>query len=286
MSNFTPIDLSKLPAPDVIETLDFESLLTDYINDFVARNPNYSTLLESDPAIILMQVVAYREMLLRARINEAAKANMLAFASASDLDNLAAFFGVERLTDETDERLRERTQLALEGFSTAGPVGSYIFHALSASNEVKSVSAISPNPGEVLVTILSNIGDGTASQDLIDAVSAKLNEDDIRPLTDQVTVQGATIVNYSVEAIITVYPGPSSAVIETEANNALNNFISERHAVGKMASLSGIYDALHVDGVKKVELTSPIADVVANDMQAPYCNNISISVITDNSMDS
>jgi len=206
---------------------------------------------------------------------------MLAFANSSDLDNLAAFFGVERLTDETDERLRERTQLALEGFSTAGPIGSYIFHALSASNEVKSVSATSPNPGEVLVTILSNIGDGTVGQELIDAVSAKLNEDDIRPLTDQVTVQGATIVNYSVEAIITVYPGPSSAVIETEANNALNNFISERHAVGKVASLSGIYDALHVDGVKKVELTSPVADVVANDTQAPYCNNISISVITD-----
>ena len=131
------------------------------------------------------------------------------------------------------------------------------------------------------MTILSNIGDGTTSQDLIDAVSAKLNEDDIRPLTDQVTVQGATIVNYSVEAIITVYPGPSSAVIETEANNALNNFINERHAVGKVASLSGIYDALHVDGVKKVELTSPVADVVASDTQAPYCNNISISVITD-----
>ena len=281
MSKFTPIDLSKLPAPDVIETLDFETLLTDYINDFVARNPNYATLLESDPAIIFMQVVAYREMLLRARINEAAKANMLAYATKSDLDNLAAFFGVKRLTDETDDRLRERTQLALEGFSTAGPIGSYIFHALSASNEVKSVSATSPNPGEVLITILSNVGDGTASQDLIDAVSVKLNEDDIRPLTDQVTVQGAAIVNYSVEAIITVYSGPSSAVIETEANNALNNFISERHAVGKVASLSGIYDALHVDGVKKVELTSPVADAVANDTEAPYCNNISISVIID-----
>ena len=31
MNNFTPIDLSKLPAPDVIETLDFENLLTETI---------------------------------------------------------------------------------------------------------------------------------------------------------------------------------------------------------------------------------------------------------------
>jgi phage-related baseplate assembly protein len=281
MSNFTPIDLSKLPAPDVIETLDFENLLTDYINDFIARNPNYSTLLESDPAIILMQVVAYREMLLRARINEAAKANMLAYATKGDLDNLAAFFGVERLIDETDERLRKRTQLALEGFSTAGPVGAYIFHSLSASNEVKSVSVKSPNPGEVLVTILSNIGDGTVNQNLIDTVSAKLNEDDIRPLTDLVSVQGAEIINYQVEAVITVYSGPSSAVVETEANDALQKFISDRHEISRVIAISGIYDALHVDGVKKVELISPLADVETTDEQAPYCSNISISVVID-----
>jgi len=281
MSNFTPIDLSKLPAPDVIETLDFESLLTDYINDFVARNPNYSTLLESDPAIILMQVVAYREVLLRARINEAAKANMLAYATSSDLDNLAAFFGVERLVDETDERLRKRTQLALEGFSTAGPVGAYIFHSLSASNEVKSVSVKSPNPGEVLVTILSNIGDGTVGQELIDTVLAKLNEDDIRPLTDLVSVQGAEIINYQVEAVITVYSGPSSAVVETEANEALQKFILGRHEIGRVIAISGIYDALHVDGVKKVELISPVADVETTNEQAPFCTNISISVVID-----
>jgi phage-related baseplate assembly protein len=281
MSNFTPIDLSKLPAPDVIETLDFETLLTNYINDFVARNPNYATLLESDPAIILMQVAAYREMLLRARINEAAKANMLAYATKGDLDNLAAFFGVERLEDETDERLRKRTQLALEGFSTAGPVGAYIFHSLSASNEVKSVSVKSPNPGEVLVTILSNIGDGTVGQELIDTVLAKLNEDDIRPLTDLVLVQGAEIINYQVEAVITVYSGPSSAVVETEANDALQKFISDRHEIGRVIAISGIYDALHVDGVKKVELISPVADVETTNEQAPYCTNISISVVID-----
>jgi phage-related baseplate assembly protein len=281
MGSFTPIDLSKLPAPDVIETLDFESLLTDYINDFVARNPNYSTLLESDPAIILMQVVAYREMLLRARINKAAKANMLAYATKGDLDNLAAFFGVERLIDETDERLRKRTQLALEGFSTAGPVGAYIFHSLSASNKVKSVSVKSPNPGEVLVTILSNIGDGTVSQELIDTVLAKLNEDDIRPLTDLVSVQGAEIINYQVEAVITVYSGPSSAVVETEANDALQKFISDRHEIGRVIAISGIYDALHVDGVKKVELISPLADVETTNEQAPYCTNIQVSVVID-----
>ena len=281
MSSFTAIDLSQLPAPDVIEKLDFETLLTDYINDFTSRNPNYSTLLESDPAIILMQVVAYREMLLRTRINEAAKANMLAYSKANDLDNLAAFFGVERLQDETDGRLRKRTQLALEGFSTAGPIGAYIFHSLSASEKIKSVSVKSPNPGEVLVTILSKNGNGMVHQELIDIVLEKLNEDDIRPLTDLVSVQGAKIINYQVEAVITVYSGPSSAVVETEANDALQKFISDRHEIGRVIEISGVYDALHVDGVKKVELISPLADVETTNEQAPYCTNIQVSVVID-----
>jgi phage-related baseplate assembly protein len=281
VTNFTAIDLSKLPAPDVIESLDYETLLADYISDFVAKNPNYATLLESDPAIIILQVMAYRELLLRNRINEAAKANMLAYATGGDLDNLAAFYGVERLVDETDERLKTRTQLALEGFSTAGPIGAYIFHALSASNEVKSVLPKSPNPGEVLITILSNIDDGTASNDLVTAVNDKLNQDDIRPLTDQVTTQGATIINYTVEAVITVYPGPSSAVVETEARTALEKFVTERHEIDRIVAISGIYDALHVDGVKKVELITPTNDIITTDEQAPYCTNIIISVVTD-----
>jgi len=281
VTNFTAIDLSKLPAPDVIESLDYETLLSDYISDFVAKNPNYATLLESDPAIIILQVMAYRELLLRNRINEAAKANMLAYATGGDLDNLAAFYGVERLVDETDERLKIRTQLALEGFSTAGPIGAYIFHSLSASNEVKSVLPKSPNPGEVLVTILSNVDDGTASNDLVTTVNNKLNQDDIRPLTDQVTTQGATIINYTVEAVITVYPGPSSAVVETEARTALEKFVSERHEIDRIVAISGIYDALHVDGVKKVELTTPINDIITTDEEAPYCTDIIISVITD-----
>ena len=281
MANFTAIDLSKLPPPKVVEALDYETIFQSALSDFLDKNPNYSTLLESDPAMILLQVFSYREMLLRNRINEAAKATMLAYATGSDLENLAAFFGVQKLTDETDDRLRQRTQLALEGFSTAGPIGAYIFHALSASNDVKSVSVKSPDPGEVLVTILSQNGSGAPSDELIATVLSKLNEDDVRPLTDEVSVQGAEIVNYAVEATITVYSGPSSAVVETEARAALQSFISERHAIGKVAALSGIYDALHVDGVKKVQLAHPTSDVVTTDEQASYCNSITITIVVD-----
>lgn len=281
MGNFTAIDLSKLPAPKVIEELSYEAIFQDILSDFLGKNPSYSTLLESDPAMIMLEVCAYRELLLRNRINEAAKATMLAYATGSDLENLAASLGVQKLVGENDDQLRQRVQLAPEAFTNAGSVGAYTFHALSASSDIKSVSVKSPNPGEVLVTILSKTGDGTASEELIDAVLEKLSEEDVRPLTDQVSVQSAEIVNYSVEAVITVYSGPSSAVVETEARAALDKFLDERHAIEKLVAVSGIYDALHVDGVKKVQLIHPTSDVVTTDEQAAYCNSKTISIVVD-----
>lgn len=281
MGNFTAIDLSKLPAPKVIEELSYETIFQDILSDFLEKNPSYSTLLESDPAMILLEVCAYRELLLRNRINEAAKATMLAYATGSDLENLGASLGVQKLEGETDDQLRQRIQLAPEAFTNAGSIGAYTFHALSASSDIKSVSVKSPNPGEVLVTILSKTGNGTASEELIDAVLKKLSEEDVRPLTDQVSVQSAEIINYSVEAVITVYSGPSSAVVETEARVTLDKFLDERHAIEKLVAVSGIYDALHVDGVKKVQLISPTEDVVTTDEQAAYCNSKTISIVVD-----
>jgi len=281
MGNFTAIDLSKLPAPKVIEELSYEEIFQDILSDFLEKNPTYSTLLESDPAMILLEVCAYRELLLRNRINEAAKATMLAYATGSDLENLGAHLGVQKLIGESDDQLRQRIQLAPEAFTNAGSIGAYTFHALSASSDIKSVSVKSPNPGEVLVTILSKTGNGVASEGLIDAVLDKLSEEDVRPLTDQVSVQSAEIINYSVEAVITVYSGPSSAVVETEARAALDKFLDERHAIEKLVAVSGIYDALHVDGVKKVQLIHPTSDVVTTDEQAAYCNSKTISIVVD-----
>ncbi|MBU6140453.1 MAG: baseplate J/gp47 family protein [Proteobacteria bacterium] len=281
MGNFTAIDLSKLPAPKVIESLSYEEIFQDILSDFLEKNPTYSTLFESDPAMIMLEVCAYRELLLRNRINEAAKATMLAYATGSDLENLGAPLGVQKLEGESDDQLRQRIQLAPEAFTNAGSVGAYTFHALSASSNIKSVSVKSPNPGEVLVTILSKTGNGVASEELIDAVLEKLSEEDVRPLTDQVSVQSAEIVNYSVEAVITVYSGPSSAVVETEARAALDKFLDERHAIEKLVAVSGIYDALHVDGVKKVQLVHPTSDVATTDEQAAYCTSINISIVVD-----
>lgn len=276
MSNSDVIDLSQLPAPKVIEELDFETIFQDYLQLFLSLCKDYTALIESDPAIILLEVMAYREMIVRARINDAAKSMMLAYASGSDLDNLVADFNIKRLEGETDERLRIRRQLILEAISTAGPKSGYIYHTLSSSVDVKDVRVKSENPGEVTVTILSTDNNGIASEELKNNVQNYLSDENIRPLTDKVIVQSASIIKYSIEAVLQVYAGPSFEVVVKTAIENIKKYVKQRHSIGEVVAISGIYESLHVDGVKKVILINPTEDIETTDTQAAFCENIDI----------
>lgn len=290
---FTAVDLSQLAVPDVVETLDFEAILAAMLADLRARDPEFDALVESDPAFKILQVAAYRETILRQRVNDAAKAVLLAYAGGADLDQIAANYNIARLvidagdpdaippvppTLETDTSLRRRVQLSFEGFSTAGPVGAYIFHALGADPDVLDVSVASPAPGDVVVTVLSRQGDGTASSGLITAVDGVLSADQIRPLTDNVTVQSATIVNYTVDATLTLYPGPDAAVVEAAAEAELQKYIDAQQRLGRDVTLSGLYAALHRPGVQNVTLASPTADIAVGDAEAAFCTGFTVTV--------
>ena len=294
--SYTPIDLSTLPAPDVVETLSFETILAAMLADLQARDPSFTALVESDPAYKILEVAAYRELLIRQRVNDGARAVMLAYSTGADLEQLAALFGVTRKiisagdpnalppvlpTYETDASLRYRTQLALEGLSTAGPSGSYIYHALAVEG-VKDVGVQGPpdtSPGDVLVTILANAGDGTADINLVNTVLTALNGEDVRPLTDQVTVQSASIQSYSIIATLYVLPGPDPEIVKAASLASVQSYVAAQHKVGADIRLSALYAALHVGGVERVVLSSPgiTTDKVCTAVQAPYCTSITLS---------
>ncbi|HHR5538627.1 TPA: baseplate assembly protein [Klebsiella quasipneumoniae] len=293
-------DLSQLPVPDVVETLDFETLFTArkrrFINLYpaeqraeVARTLNF----ESEPIVKLLQENAYLEMALRVRINEAAVANMLAHASGRDLDNLAANFKVFRLlispgdstavppvepVYESDSDLRMRAQQAFEGLSVAGPTAAYEYHARSADGRIADVSAISPHPCYVTVSVLSRQGNGQASAELLAIVDAALNDIDIRPVGDRPTIQSAEIIPYQINALLYCYPGPEQEPIRQAAEQRLNNYVNEQHRIGRDIRRSAIYAALHVTGVQRVELIAPVADVIISRTQASYCTEWRIAI--------
>ena len=242
------IDLSALPAPAVVEPVDYEAILAEIVADFLGRSPEYSAFVESDPAMKLLEVAAYREMLLRWRINEAAKQNMLAFAEKSNLDHLVALADVERQTGESDARLLRRFRLSLEALSVAGPRGAYEFHALSTDPAVESVTVTTPVPGTVRLVIVGGAHpDGLPPPALVAAVLAAL--DDERPLTDTVEVHAARNICYQVAVTLTVEDGPDRALVRAAAETAVRAYLLDRHRVGGVVYRHAIIGAAHVPGV-------------------------------------
>lgn len=300
MNTFTPIDLAQLPDPDVVEQIDYEQILAARKAYAISLWPAEqqaevaATLaLESEPLTKLIQENAYRETLLRQRVNEAALGTMLAKAKGNDLEQLAANFNVSRLVVtpannstvpptpavmESYESLRERAQMAWEGLSTAGPRNSYILHARSADGRVADATAESPSPAVVVVTVQSLLGNGAADQELLDTVAAYLSGDDRRPVADRLTVQSAEVLEYRVDAVLYLNTvGPEAEPIRAAAEQRLAALVSQRRRLGLEVNRSALDAALHIEGVRRVELPGWV-DIIATAYQAPYCTGFSVVI--------
>ncbi|KKY05821.1 hypothetical protein OM954_13600 [Xanthomonas phaseoli pv. phaseoli] len=77
MTSFTAVDLSRLQAPDLIESLDFETIFSEALAQFQKLMPEFSALTEADPVYKLVQLFAARELLLRQRANDKAQQTVI-----------------------------------------------------------------------------------------------------------------------------------------------------------------------------------------------------------------
>lgn len=281
MRGMTKLDLSQVPIPDAVETLAYETILAEVRDFVVARFPPIAGVidLESEPSRALIEAWAYREMLVRSRANRVATSPMLAYAVGADLDNLAAFHGLTRMTGETDEAFRARIALAPEGYSCAGPVGAYRFFAHSVDPSIKDVSVTSPKPGQVLVTTLTRDGEGVPGADLIARVFAALDAEETRPLTDVVSVRAPVIRRYRIEAGLFIYPGPEAEPIRAKAAAAAAAYAAARHKLGQDITLSGLMAALHQEGVQRVAMRHPAAlPISISPQEVAFCEAITVIV--------
>jgi phage-related baseplate assembly protein len=289
------INLSSLPPPQVIEEVQYQTIYKALLLEFLGLEPAYAALLESDPAVKLVQAFAYREYLLRQRINEAARQQMLRFAEGADLDMLGAFYGVERLivvpedltvdppvaqVDESDTRYRQRIQDHIIGWSTAGHKKAYRYWAMTADATIVDVNVDSPEDGSVRLSVLGgdalgNLTDGVPSQATLDAVTAMINRDDVKVLTDHPAVVAATRRVANINATMRLLPNtPLQVYIDTVAR--FTAAMTARIALGSDLTRSWIIAQLHVSGVYEVLLDPDFEDIIAapNEYVAPGVLNI------------
>lgn len=277
------VDFSTLPKPAIIEELDFEILLADVIADvrdrFSAAGIDYDVgNLESDPVKIILEAATYQSnLLIRARVNDAARANLVPFARGSDLDHLAAFHDVARLPSEQDDALQGRVILAISGRSTAGPADWYRAAARRASVRVKDAAVYRVGTGpDIRIAVLATDNFGEPDAALLAAVRDLVTSDGVRVISDRVEVVAATSTTVNVAADIWLLPSAPQTVFEgLEAT--LRAALVTQGGLGFDVTRSWLTAMLHQPGVHKVVLSQPVADAIVGDNAAAKFGSVSLT---------
>lgn len=269
------VDLTSLPAPAMIATVDAEAIIARMAASFTAwALDEYGVdvtgivSLEGEPIAVQMQFYAFQEAQMRAAFNDVLKSNLLAFAAGTDLDHIAADHGVTRLVGETDSALRSRVVLADQGNSAAGPEEWYEFHARSASIEVADVAVYKTGSGpEIEVAVLSTAEGGIPSSELLAIVRAVVTSPSVRSINDIVSVVAATKTVVNVTADVWLLPETPLSVFDgLEA--VLRTALTVEGGIGRDINRSWLQAKLMVSGVANVEVASPSADVIMDDHAA------------------
>ncbi|CAN2142611.1 baseplate assembly protein J [Wolbachia pipientis] len=258
---------------NIIEPLNFEEIFSRMKEELISRDESFTALVESDSAMKVLEVAAWRELLLRQRINEAVKSNLLKFATGEDLDNLAEFYGVERQKEEDDERFRKIIKAKIIGWSTGGSKEHYRYHALSADSRVKDALVESPIPGKVQVLILSTEL-STLQEELLEIVKNQLNREDVRILTDTVEVVSCNMIEIDIHSKIIK---KKTDIIETVKKKFIEKFGTTKR-LGWKVTRSWIIANLFMEGVENVELIEPREDIVVKGNECAFLKSLNVEL--------
>jgi phage-related baseplate assembly protein len=298
-ARFDRVNLSLLAPPAALEAWSFEAILDARFEKFLdywarerANNPNLPqydvTSLHGNPGAWHQRADAYREGLVRQRVNEAVLATSLAFAIRGDLDVVAANYQTPRAVGESDDSLRLRAQLAWEALSRGGSYGGYEYDARSAApadiadvavhgHEVAGVSR-----GEVRIVVLGAAANGAAATSVLSRVRERVAPRHLRKVNDRVTIVAADIRPYAIDATLVIPRGADGATVRAAQYDRALAYAASRQKIGAPVTFAGVMAALgHDDAhlVLDIEMRAPWAGgtrapIGGGPFEAPVCASI------------
>lgn len=301
-SRFSVIDLSQLGRMEVLETLDSEAVIAARMLKFKERWTEHDPPagaeydvenLEFDPIRILQEANAYFELLVRDRVNQAARAVTLAYAISTDLDAIASNFPVgprlpvvadPRSYDEfpidyeSDDRYRRRTQLSLNALSPHGAAGAYMYWALTADPNLKDASETGiEGTGEVILTVMDdNEDEPRPSHERLLAVRSYIHAEYRKAATDILTVVPPRVIDIDYEVNVWLLPPPERNAKIAQIEQALRDLAKAKSWLGVDHTIMDIYSAVKQEGVHRAEIVSPAADVLASPRDVVRVNDVRV----------
>ncbi len=175
----------------------------------------------------------------------AACANVTETGGGSDAPDDAAFY--------------ELLRLSMDAYSCAGARGGYIYFAKQVSSEIADVVANSPEPGRVSIYCLMKNGE-IAGEEVKRKVLAACSADEVRPMTDFVSVEDPEIVEYNVCLTWYAPNGEARSTVKLQEDVAavVQEYTAwQRGKLGRDINPSRLIGLLMQSGIKRVELAEP-----------------------------
>ncbi len=165
---------------------------------------------------------------------------------------------------ENDQEFAYRIYLAPGSYSVAGPTGAYEYHTRSYSVSIGDVEVTSPRPGDVEVRFL--LKDGSLPiHSLCLEVLKYLSSDQIRPLTDHVTVMAPMEQKFDLDFIYYINESDRNKVltIQTAIMAAVHAYIEwQTCTIGRDINPSMLVQFVMAAGARRIEILSPVFTVV------------------------
>jgi phage-related baseplate assembly protein len=262
----------------VLEDLDAETILAERMARLKELWAHYDPPsaaqydvenLEFDPIKINQEACTYFELMLRDRVNQAARSITLAYAIGTDLDAIASRYpgGVPRLEGESDDRYRRRIWLSPNVLSPHGTAEAYEYWALTALPILRDVTAIRSVMHEyyptILITCLMPLenGDPRPSQEQLIQVRTYIQNLSRQGLTDVIAVSAPKVRETAYKIAVWLYPGaiPEQTLAAVKTN--LQKLIENQYWLGHDHTHTSIHAACTVSGVHHVEIIEPAQNI-------------------------
>ena len=224
--------------------------------------------LEFDPIKINQEACSYFELLLRDRVNQAARSITLAYAIGTDLDAIASRYpgGVPRQEGESDDRYRRRIWLSPNTLSPHGTAEAYEFWALTAVPELRDVTALRSVMHDyyptILITCLANIvNEPSPTMEQLVFVRSYIQSLSRMGLTDVISVNPPKIkeIEYTIDVYLFPGPAPDQTIQRIIIN--LQRLIDSQYWLGHDHTHTAIHAACALSGVHHIDIVSPTEDV-------------------------
>lgn len=160
---------------------------------------------------------------------------------------------------ESDESLADRIYLAPANYSVAGPESAYIYFTKLAYPGVEDVKVTSPSECEVDIRVIGENGE-LLSEEICQRIEDYINSENIKPMTDHVTVGSPTIATYNIDMTYYINRSDSAAVskIQTAISAAVQKYIAwQSGKIGRDIEPSKLIEFVMSAGAKRVAVASP-----------------------------